>query len=200
MKEEKESITFLNVKLDPTHQCFKWEGGYKITVREFLLWLSGVRARLISMRMQVQSLAPLSGLKIQICLELWCRLQTRLRSCVAVAVWCRLAGTAPVKPLAWEFPYASGVARKRQIKNKIKSLWCLNSVHTCTQGCNRNCILATFEIFCLFGCAESVIGSFLARVQIRDIVSTQTTAAAMLDPLIHCAGDRTCVLVLQRCC
>ena len=35
--------------------------------------------------MWVQSLALLSGLKIQCCGELWCRSQTQLRPCVAVA-------------------------------------------------------------------------------------------------------------------
>ena len=39
-----------------------------------------------SMRMQVWSLAPLSGLRIWCCRELWCRSKTRLRSGVAVAV------------------------------------------------------------------------------------------------------------------
>ena len=39
-----------------------------------------------SMRTQVQSLALLSGLRIQHCLELWCRSQTWLESHVAVAV------------------------------------------------------------------------------------------------------------------
>ena len=38
------------------------------------------------MRMWVQSLAPLSGLKIQGCHELWLNSQTQLRTCVAVAV------------------------------------------------------------------------------------------------------------------
>ena len=38
------------------------------------------------MRMQVQSLAPLSGLRIQHGHELWCRLQMWLRFCVAMAV------------------------------------------------------------------------------------------------------------------
>ena len=33
--------------------------------------------------------------------------------------WCRLAATAPVRPLAWEPPYAASVALKRQkTKNK----------------------------------------------------------------------------------
>ena len=42
--------------------------------------------QLVSMTMRVQSLASLSGLEIWHCRELWYRLQTRLRSCVAVAV------------------------------------------------------------------------------------------------------------------
>ena len=42
--------------------------------------------RLGTMRLQVQSLASLSELRIQHCRELWCRLQTRLGSCVSVAV------------------------------------------------------------------------------------------------------------------
>ena len=42
-------------------------------------------------------------------------------------LWCRLVATAPIRPLAWEPPYATGVALKRQkdkkkIKNK-KILW-----------------------------------------------------------------------------
>ena len=37
-------------------------------------------------RLQVRSLALLSGLRIRSCRELWCRLQTRLRSCVVVAL------------------------------------------------------------------------------------------------------------------
>ena len=48
-------------------------------------WLSGQRNQLASMRMRVQSPALLSGLRIRHCPELWCRLQTRLGSCVAMA-------------------------------------------------------------------------------------------------------------------
>ena len=36
--------------------------------------------------MQVPSLASLRGLRIQWCCELWCRLQTLLRSSIAMAV------------------------------------------------------------------------------------------------------------------
>ena len=42
--------------------------------------------RLGTMRFRVQSLASLSGLRIRRCHELWCRLQTWLRSGVAVNV------------------------------------------------------------------------------------------------------------------
>ena len=36
-------------------------------------------------------------------------------------LWCRPGATAPVQPLAWELPYASGAALKRQIKKKKKN-------------------------------------------------------------------------------
>ena len=55
-------------------------------VQEFLLWLSGSQARLGFMRMWVPSLALFSGLRIWHCHELWCGLQVRLGSCVAVTV------------------------------------------------------------------------------------------------------------------
>ena len=44
-----------------------------------------------SMRMWVQSLAPLSGLRSQCCHELQCRSQTRL-----ALLWHRQAGAAPI--------------------------------------------------------------------------------------------------------
>ena len=58
---------------------------------------------LASMKTQVWSLAFLSGLRIQHCHELWCRLQALLRSCVAVALvyassyssdWAPILGTS----------------------------------------------------------------------------------------------------------
>ena len=42
--------------------------------------------QLATMRMQIQSLALLSGLRIRHCCELWCRLQTRFGSRVVVAL------------------------------------------------------------------------------------------------------------------
>ena len=65
------------------------------------------------MRMQVRSLALLSGFQIRRCRDLWCRSQTSLRSHVAVAV-AQASGYSSDSPLAWEPPRASGVALKRQ--------------------------------------------------------------------------------------
>ena len=62
----------------------------------FPLWLSRLRIRPVSMKMQV--LALLSGLKDLV--WLW--------------LWRRLAAAAPVQPLAWEPPHAVVMALKSQ--------------------------------------------------------------------------------------
>ena len=64
-----------------------------------------------TMRLQVRSLALLSRLRIWHCHELWYRFQMWLGSDVAVAV-------APIRSLAWESPYATGVALKSEKKKK----------------------------------------------------------------------------------
>ena len=38
-------------------------------------------------------------------------------------LWCRLAAEALFQPLAWELPYASGAALKKQRKTK-RLMWC----------------------------------------------------------------------------
>ena len=58
----------------------------KIIILEFSLWLSGLWTQLVSVRMWIQSLASLSGLRIWHCCELWDRSQVQLGSGVAVAV------------------------------------------------------------------------------------------------------------------
>ena len=63
------------------------------------------------MRIQVQYLALLSGLRIWHCCKLQYRLQMQLGSHVAVAVVQPVAA-ATIQPLAWELPYATGVALK----------------------------------------------------------------------------------------
>ena len=72
----------------------------KRTPMDFPLWLSGLRSQLVSMGMQVQSLASLSGLRIRCCHE----------------PLHKLAATAPIQPLAWELPYAAGAVLKSKKK------------------------------------------------------------------------------------
>ena len=57
------------------------------------------------MRIRVQSLALLRGLRMQCRHELWCRLQMELRSHVAVAV-VQAASYSSDSTLIWELPYA----------------------------------------------------------------------------------------------
>ena len=63
--------------------------------------------RLGTVRLRVQSLASLRGLRIPHRRELWCR----------------PAATALIRPLAWELPYAPDVALKRQKTKKKKNSW-----------------------------------------------------------------------------
>ena len=37
-----------------------------------------------------------------------------------LGLWCRLAAAAPIRPLAWELPYAMGMALKRKEKKRRK--------------------------------------------------------------------------------
>ena len=69
--------------------------------------------------MQVRSLALFAGLRIWCCHELRCRSQEQLGSGVAVAV-VRLADVAPIQPLAWEPPYATGTGLKSKKNKKQK--------------------------------------------------------------------------------
>ena len=78
--------------------------------------------RLGTMRLWVQFLASLGRLRIRCCSELWCRLQTWLRSDVAMAV-IRLAAVALIGPLAWELLYAVDVALKRKNKQKLSRFY-----------------------------------------------------------------------------
>ena len=68
---------------------------------------------LIPMRMQVGSLALLSGLRIYIAVS--CSVGSRCSLDLALLwLWCRLAGAAPIRSLAPEIPYATGEALKRK--------------------------------------------------------------------------------------
>ena len=70
---------------------------------------------LVSMRMQVWSLASLSRSGIWHYHELWCGHRCGCSSDPALLwLFCGPAAVAPFWPLAWEFPYASGAALKKQ--------------------------------------------------------------------------------------
>ena len=63
------------------------------------------------MRIWVQSLASLSGLRTRCCHKL-CGAGSRRATLDSVLLWlwCRLEATAQIQPLARELPYAAGVA------------------------------------------------------------------------------------------
>ena len=71
-----------------------------------------------NMRLRVQSLASLGGLRIQCCPEVRCRSQMWLGSGIAVSL--ALMTTALIRPQAWEPPYAVGGALKSQKTKKKK--------------------------------------------------------------------------------
>ena len=65
------------------------------------------QTQLVSMRTRVRSLASLSELRIP--------------RCRILTTWCSPAAIAPIRPLAWEPPYAARAAPKSK-KIKIKNL------------------------------------------------------------------------------
>ena len=81
--------------------------------------LAGLGSDIASVRMQILSLASLSGLRIRHCCRMWCRSQMQLGS-VLLWLWHRLTATAPIGPLSQELPYAPGTAIKRKKKENKK--------------------------------------------------------------------------------
>ena len=67
------------------------------------------------MRTQVQSLALRSGFRIRHCCGIGRRCSLDL---VVLWLWCRPAVVAPIRPPAWEPPYAVGAALKKERKKK----------------------------------------------------------------------------------
>ena len=72
-----------------------------------------------NMRFRVRSLPLLSGLTIRHCRELLCGSQMQLGSQVAVAL-AEVGSSAPIRPLAWEPPYAAGAAQEMAKRQKKK--------------------------------------------------------------------------------
>ena len=78
------------------------------------------RIWLASLRTKVRSLALLGGLRIWHCCELWCRLQIRLGSCVAVAVVSAGSCSSNSALSLGTSMYAAGAGLKKQKKPKKK--------------------------------------------------------------------------------
>ena len=78
------------------------------------------QTQLISMRMQVRSLALLSASKIWCCHELWCRSQTGSDPELPW-LWCRPATVDLIQPLTWKLPYDAGAVIKKKKKKKKKA-------------------------------------------------------------------------------
>ena len=77
------------------------------------MWLSGLKPNTVSVRMRVQSLVSLSGLRIQHHYKLRCRSQVGLGSGIVVPeLWHRPAAAALIRYLAQELPYATGTVVK----------------------------------------------------------------------------------------
>ena len=74
------------------------------------------------MRMRIQSLVSLSGLRIWHCCKLGHRLHLQL-SPVLLWLWHRLAAASLILPLAQELPYATGAAvkKKKMYKCTVRS-------------------------------------------------------------------------------
>ena len=71
------------------------------------------------MRIRVQSLASLSGLRIAVSCDVGCR---HGWDPVLLWLWCRLAAAVSIQPLAWELLYATKCGPKKQKKqNKQKN-------------------------------------------------------------------------------
>ena len=80
------------------------------------------RTRLVFLKMWVQSLALLIGLRIQSRHELWCRSKTQLRSSVVLWLCLRPAAIAPIQLLAWEPPCICHRCRPRERKKIYKEI------------------------------------------------------------------------------
>ena len=101
------------------HKLERW--GFPIVVQ----WK---QIQLGTMRLQVRSLASLSGLRIQRCRELWLG-RRRSLDLALLWLWYRLVATAPIRPLARDPPYATDVALQRQKDKKKKKIGEMDSIH-----------------------------------------------------------------------
>ena len=101
---------------------------------EFLSWLSSNESLTRIMRMQVRSLASLSGSRIWRCREIWCRSKKWVGSRIAVAVAQACSCSSNLIP-SLETSICSGCSpkrKKRKIKNKMLREKCNSNTSTLT--------------------------------------------------------------------
>ena len=84
--------------------------GVPVIAQQKLIWLG-------TMKFQVWSLASLSGLGSSVAMSCGVGHRRGLDPAL-LQLWCRPAAVALIQPLAWELPYAAGVALKRKKKKK----------------------------------------------------------------------------------
>ena len=82
-------------------------------------------------------------------------------------LWCWLAATAPIGPLAWEPPYAAGAALKRSKKESFYSFHCL-----LFQQYSALQLTLSFLPFSFFRAVPTVYESSQARGRIRDAAAS----------------------------
>ena len=88
------------------------------------------RIRLGTTRLQVRSLASLSGLRIQRCRELWCRWQMHLGSCIAVALVQAGSCTSHSTPgLGTSICRRGGPKKQKKLKFNVKVSASLECAH-----------------------------------------------------------------------
>ena len=95
--------------------------------------------------------ASLSGLRIRHCLN--CGVGFRYSSDSALLwLWYRPAAAAPIRPLAWELPYATGVAKKKIKQTKLLSHYKISKLSRlfCTREnfSTRYLLVLALFIFC----------------------------------------------------
>lgn len=82
------------------------------------------RIRLVTMKLQVRSLASLIGLRIHCCQELWCSSQTQLGPCIAVAVMQADGCSSDLIPsLGTSMCHGYSPKKAKQNKNPKAPIW-----------------------------------------------------------------------------
>ena len=97
------------------------------------------------MRMWVRSLASVGELRISVAVS--CGVGGWHGSDLALLwLWCRLAAAAPIRFLAWEPPYAMGMALKRQKQTNKQKLPCSLTTGRRSRGWSRKTLAPSCHI------------------------------------------------------